>query len=133
MGRVGGFECGNLLAAQFDLGCGDGFVQLIHLGGTDDRAADAGFVQHPRQGNLGWLDPVVACDRIDRVEHLEIGFLIVHVVGKGIGFGTGGVATFVGSANGSVCARVVSPPPPRLRLPAKNPRAIGLHGISPMP
>ena len=80
MRHVRRFERRHLLGGELDRKRGDGVVDLVGLGGADDRRRDTGLVQQPGQCHLSRLRTQLIGDLGAALGHREVGVAVIHRV-----------------------------------------------------
>jgi hypothetical protein len=115
VGKIGLLQARDFLGAEFHADRRHGIVEMVRLGSPHNRRHQAGLVQQPRQRDLRRRNSPLAADLFHPVHDALVRFRRFLAVKLG--------------AKSSVRARVVF----ALRLPARTPRASGLHGIRPTP
>ena len=71
-GLVQLFQVRTILGSEFDIHCGDGFLQMVHFGGSDNRSGQARLMHQPGQGYLGRCNSPPLGQRYRPIHHLQI-------------------------------------------------------------
>src|SRR5262245_50219395 len=84
MRRVRLLEPCDLLGREHEVDRGDRVVEVVRLGGADDRRGDAGLRQHPRRRHLGHRYAALRCDLADPLDDRAIRRLRVEALREGV-------------------------------------------------
>src|SRR5438046_1637136 len=78
MRPIGFFELVDLFGAEFDVDCIENLLEVMSLGGADNRHGHAGRLQNPCASNLGGCYPVFFCNFLSDRRDLKIVVIEIH-------------------------------------------------------
>src|SRR5215208_3286879 len=84
-------ELPDFLLRKLDLQCGNGLIEMVHLGRADDRRGNIGLADEPRQRDLGTGHAALFGNVCNIVRHLKIFIAEVEAVPKWIAVGAHGL------------------------------------------
>jgi hypothetical protein len=84
MRPIGFFQSLDFLRDELDGQGGDGVIQVVRLGGPNNRGGDDRFGEHPGQGHLRHRQAARLGQFADPLDRGQVVFLGVAALGKGI-------------------------------------------------
>ena len=118
MRLVGFLKRRHFLGAEGDVNGGKALLEMMELGGADDRGGDARRLQNPGAGDLGGRDAALAGHFLHRGGNLEIVVAEIHLLGKIVGLRPSGCRPLI------FTLAVAGEKSPRQRAPRNDPHPL---------